>query len=688
MASPGLQYVPSIPPDNGGGPPDDGGGPPDDGGGPPDDGGGPPDDGGGPPDDGGGPPDDGGGPPDDGGGPPDDGGGPPDDGGGPPDNGGGPPDDGNPSASGSSPASGSPTSKSPSSSSSPSSSPSSCSSTAAPSCTQVCSLVTQSAGGNTTSCKSAVCQTIKGCSASATTRTTFTSTSTSSGFICEATCSACRPRNTGPPTPSKVAKRVLNSPSDYGGDQEFFFMGEIRHANTVPDRMREIDAANNIFEGQSSAVQYAFNNESVSTGVEGLHGCTALMVISQMGVYVAHFWERPQFHADRFETEVIGYLQNGDGPEMPGLTQFTGANGIFASRYDPQVVLMVPRMRGSQQSGNYLYPEMDQRIVTTLRGMLPTVEPFIYDYVPSSTGFAVENTPAGKALIQYDPLQPIPCLRGRQRDSQPMYRVWIENEMELQITWPASPNQVVVNAQNQIIASRPNRRIEDQKRDGGDNSTAACLLSQSQTSWMTSRATDITRVLPTSLLSLLSLTPTRSTGKSQATSTRRTTLLTSTTSTLSPSARPPTIISSTTTPTRPPPTPSPPSPQQYHMHVNEYWSCKDDTKNLHVQLDMWDAAGNVVCHTDEAEAGATNPLHIPTSFQDHVQLVVTPEHQGDYIQFGLGSLGWTSNDNDNTKPMYCNNGGWDPREGPHCDTIWGILPAVSDICGILSLLQN
>lgn len=45
-------------------------------------------------------------------------------------------------------------------------------------------------------------------------------------------------------------------------------------------------------------------------------------------------------------------------------------------------------------------------------------------------------------------------------------------------------------------------------------------------------------------------------------------------------------------------------------------------------------------------------------------LYITGEHEHDYIQFYYGNLGWTSRDK--TGPATCDDGGWNPRDGPVC----------------------
>ena len=100
---------------------------------------------------------------------------------------------------------------------------------------------------------------------------------------------------------------------------------------------------------------------------------------------------------------------------------------------------------------------------------------------------------------------------------------------------------------------------------------------------------------------------------------------------------------------------------------------------------MRDNAGNNIgsTHIDSTKNPIGDPINAkdPLSFASKLTnpLIVTGEHQNDYIQFSLGALSWTSRDT--TGPAHCKNGGWDPRQGPVCGQLIG-----SDIDAVLSLL--
>lgn len=130
----------------------------------------------------------------------------------------------------------------------------------------------------------------------------------------------------------------------------------------------------------------------------------------------------------------------------------------------------------------------------------------------------------------------------------------------------------------------------------------------------------------------------------------------------------------------PPPHPAapkaaPPPPPRYatgtcHIHVKEYETCGDDSKNLHAEVVMQDNAGQEIGRTPVGHL--KNPYGSPindaepydfTSELPYV-LIVTGQHRGDLVQFRYGALSWTSRTKEG--PAHCKTGGWDPRSGPIC----------------------
>ena len=107
------------------------------------------------------------------------------------------------------------------------------------------------------------------------------------------------------------------------------------------------------------------------------------------------------------------------------------------------------------------------------------------------------------------------------------------------------------------------------------------------------------------------------------------------------------------------------------IHVDEFQDCADVYSNLFASVTVKDSDGNVL---GETTVNDTYPLGMPINVGDtyafsfnelaSTALMITGEHAGDYIQFTLGTLSWTSRTT--TGVATCRNGGWDPKDGPIC----------------------
>lgn len=143
----------------------------------------------------------------------------------------------------------------------------------------------------------------------------------------------------------------------------------------------------------------------------------------------------------------------------------------------------------------------------------------------------------------------------------------------------------------------------------------------------------------------------------------------------------------------PPPPPPPPSstaapPSAYAtgicaFHLTETQDCDPDTKNLFAIINLKDGQGKDIGDTtvDKAKDPIGDSINVGSSYSFTSKLpnplVVTGEHQGDYIQFTYGSLGWT-----NKSPnggANCNDGGWNPKQGPNCDPLASTQNAVRNM---------
>ncbi|KAL8915696.1 MAG: hypothetical protein Q9172_006747 [Xanthocarpia lactea] len=72
-----------------------------------------------------------------------------------------------------------------------------------------------------------------------------------------------------------------------------------------------------------------------------------------------------------------------------------------------------------------------------------------------------------------------------------------------------------------------------------------------------------------------------------------------------------------------------------HLHLDQYHTCNNDKRDLAAEVRIWDVGGNKIGFQARAEAGATKPLSVKSKLEN--ALIVTPQHQGDYVQFQLGT---------------------------------------------------
>lgn len=81
-----------------------------------------------------------------------------------------------------------------------------------------------------------------------------------------------------------------------------------------------------------------------------------------------------------------------------------------------------------------------------------------------------------------------------------------------------------------------------------------------------------------------------------------------------------------------------------------------------VEVRIFSAAGpsDTIGYHPPMNAGPNHPLRIISKLKDVME--VTPEAQGDYIQFTVGGASWKSTDTDNY--MGCSVGGWDGSDYP------------------------
>lgn len=227
--------------------------------------------------------------------------------------------------------------------------------------------------------------------------------------------------------------------------------------------------------GTSSALMRQLDNQRLNVAVQRLYGCTSILVVSQQGIWLPHFWEAPSFlNQATFQNDVLNQMEFGDGTNlMPGISQFRARGAQFDIAENPRTLVFTPRDRHNPDTqGAYLYNNMIWQIQTKLKQIFydVNVEPAIIDYVPVGPDYMMnsdqlfhDTTAKGKIVIQYDPseatlpISPInPCPL-----QQAMLKVWVEDRPSpiYEDTWIAESNQILLASGNQKRADACSRSM-------------------------------------------------------------------------------------------------------------------------------------------------------------------------------------------------------------------------------------
>ena len=127
----------------------------------------------------------------------------------------------------------------------------------------------------------------------------------------------------------------------------------------------------------------------------------------------------------------------------------------------------------------------------------------------------------------------------------------------------------------------------------------------------------------------------------------------------------------------PTPSPSPPpfAPGLCSFHLTETQDCDSDYgNNLYGNIVLKDNNKNIIAQSvidDDHPIGYAMDDGNPYTFTSVLPnpLVITGEHENDYVQFTYGGLSWQSKAPNGGAT--CSVGGWDPRDGPVCDDFLG-----------------
>lgn len=219
--------------------------------------------------------------------------------------------------------------------------------------------------------------------------------------------------------------------------------------------------------GKSSAEVITFDPAAPQFSVMERHlfGCTTIVVVSRLGVYMAHLWEVPAFLSpDRgftppsFDTDVMEQVPNGDPGRttMPSLLGLRGEGQILSPDEEWNTVhsfIITPRYENAQKhyGDGYIYKDLVSRIEAGMREWMPDSELKVVSYPqdPENADFHLEKagkTARGKVLVQYDPKNYFEIQTERGPDGKRCIEWWsrvrmyvgTQSQTEFDDDWPVS----------------------------------------------------------------------------------------------------------------------------------------------------------------------------------------------------------------------------------------------------------
>ncbi|CEJ55085.1 hypothetical protein PMG11_01362 [Penicillium brasilianum] len=298
----------------------------------------------------------------------------------------------------------------------------------------------------------------------------------------------------------------------------------------------------------------------VAAGVNGIYGCTSVIIVSEKGVYVSHIWEVPVFidtdykDTDDSSFKAIAFEQLRDGTSTAqSITALVGTDenpGVLHAIYAPKVFVLTPKT--SDWDRDVL------KVTTTLRydSRARQLGQWIASVVPGSGGSAMtlgyqrtsrqdstaEGGTAGRAILEVDPFQywlTTPDVVDSPGLQVGQWRLWVEDQLiTTQDFW--TPRTIPLT-KREIGYANP---CGSSSSASPSSSTPVSSSTKIKSCAIRSRTAtvDITSVTPSS--SVRASTPS-TTSSTKSSTTKSSTTLTSTTISAKPSGSATSVISTT-----------------------------------------------------------------------------------------------------------------------------------------------
>ncbi|KAH7268194.1 hypothetical protein B0J15DRAFT_486468 [Fusarium solani] len=187
-------------------------------------------------------------------------------------------------------------------------------------------------------------------------------------------------------------------------------------------------------------------------GVNGIYGCTAVIIVSDKGVYLSHIWENPVFididwnwtDDESFNRNAFEALRDGTD-NARSVTSLVGddANpGVLHASNNPMVFVLTPFTDVLNDPTGittlFRYQERAQRLADSLVGVIPGSSGHLLGYTRTNGIDSTEPIGTwGRAILEVDMFQdmiitPEDSPAGSWAFSMGRWRLWVEDGL---VTW-------------------------------------------------------------------------------------------------------------------------------------------------------------------------------------------------------------------------------------------------------------
>ncbi|KAJ4265326.1 hypothetical protein NW762_004611 [Fusarium torreyae] len=216
-----------------------------------------------------------------------------------------------------------------------------------------------------------------------------------------------------------------------------------------------------------------------AAGVNGIYGCTAVIITSEKGVYLSHIWENPVFidtawtptADDDFNRNAFEALRDGTpfAQSVTGLIGTDGNPGPLNAIYSPKVFVLTPLTGPNDPTGvttRLRYQDRAQDLANNLASVLPGSggEGYLLGYTRTNRELSLADPGYwGRAIFEVDMLQKVLVSRDDPNGNGlavARWRLWVEDQL--------------ITVQDFWIPDVPNPPAGVQKRE--DNPNDQCLI--------------------------------------------------------------------------------------------------------------------------------------------------------------------------------------------------------------------